>query len=357
MADTTKNLSIENIKQIDLWRSGEGAYDTYRIPALCVTKQGSILAFCEGRRDTRSDTGKIDLMIRRSTDNGETWSEQELVRADGEHTCGNPAPVVDQERGTIFLLMTWNRGDDHEREIVNSESKDTRRVFVLSSDDDGLSWSDAGEITSDVKHDNWTWYATGPVGGIQMTKGNYAGRLVIPCDHIVAGTRQGFSHVIYSDDHGATWQLGGTCEYGNESTVVELSDGRLLLNMRNYDRSQKTRLVAYSKDGGETWDSEQHDKALIEPICQASLRRYKDGMILFSNPAHQEQRLNMTLRLSLDDASTWALEQSIYAGASAYSDLAVCPDGKIACLYECGNEHPYERITLALFDLKIDELK
>ncbi len=333
-----------------LFVSGEGGYDTYRIPALAVTKAGSVLAFCEGRKKSRSDTGDIDLLVRRSEDGGATWAEARVVWDDGGNTCGNPAPVVDRATGTVWLLSTWNLGRDVEREIIDGKSRDTRRVFVIHSEDDGKTWSEPREVTASVKKEDWTWYATGPGAGIQLERGAHAGRLVIPCDHIERDTKHYYSHIICSDDHGATWRLGGsTPEHQvNECQVVELKDGRLLLNMRNYDRSKKYRQVAFSDDGGMSWAGQRFDEALPEPICQASIRRAGDW-IVFSNPADAGNRVNMTVKASFDEGRTWAGELVLHAGPSAYSDLAALPSGDIACLYEAGEEHPYETIVLAVF--------
>jgi len=352
-------MFAKNIKQIDLWTSGEGGYDTYRIPALAVTKQGTILAFSEGRKQNRSDTGDIAMLVKRSNDNGTTWSEQAIVWDDLGHTCGNPSPVVDTTTGVIWLLMTWNRGDDHERDIVKGTSIDTRRVFVTSSTDDGMTWTEPQDITDDVKLANWTWYATGPGHGIQIEQGDYAGRLVIPCDHIEAETHKYYSHVIYSDDHGQSWRLGGRSpqDQVNECEVVELTDGKLMLNMRSYAEDKRARQVTISNDGGMTWTQQHIDQQLIEPICQASICRYgwNDKIILFANPASDEKRVNMTLRASLDDGQTWSEQVTLFERHSAYSDIAVCADNRIACLYECGEDNPYEYLRFALIDIKKDE--
>ena len=336
-----------------LFVSGELGYHTYRIPALAVTKSGAVLAFCEGRQGSGGDSGNIDLLVRRSEDNGATWLEQQVIWDDAGNTCGNPAPVVDQETGTIWLLSTWNLGEDREPQIIAQESKDTRRVFVIHSEDDGKTWSEPREITVDTKLPNWTWYATGPGAGIQLRHGGHAGRLVIPCDHIEAETKHYYSHVIYSDDHGATWQLGGTTpeHQVNECEVVELSDGRLLLNMRNYDRSKHSRQVAFSDDGGLTWTDQHFDEALPEPICQASIRR-AGGAILFSNPASPDARVNMTVRASYGEGATWAGKYVLHEGPSAYSDLAALHDGTLACFYEAGAEKPYESIVFARFRMQ-----
>ncbi len=155
----------------------------------------------------------------------------------------------------LYECSTWNLGEDHERDIIEQTSRDTRRIFLLSSHDGGKSWSAPLGITSLVKKPEWTWYATGPCHGIQLEKGLYRGRIVIPCDHIEADSKKYYSHVIYSDDHGQTWQIGGITpqDQVNECTVAELPDGRLMLNMRNYDRTRKTRMVSFSADGGQTW--------------------------------------------------------------------------------------------------------
>ncbi|MBN1909094.1 MAG: exo-alpha-sialidase, partial [Pirellulales bacterium] len=202
---------------------------------------------------------------------------------------------------------------------------------------------------------DWTWYATGPGAGIQLRNS----RLIIPCDHRGPDKDGYYSHVIYSDDAGKTWQIGGTARPAvNECEAVELADGRLMLNMRNYDRQHHTRAVATSDDGGLSWSDVTHDPALIEPICQASIRRYSlasggrgQNQILFSNPASTTDRERMTVRLSLDEARTWPVARVLHPGPSAYSCLAVLPNGRILCLYECGKKFRYETLTLADFDL------
>lgn len=345
--------------QTPIFVRGQGGYHTYRIPSLVVTTKGTVLAFCEGRKHSTSDTGDIDLLLRRSTDHGEHFGPPMVVWDDGPNTCGNPCPVVDQDTGAVWLLLTHNLGQDHEPQIIDRTSKGTRTVWVSHSTDDGMTWSRPREITASTKQPQWTWYATGPGAGIQLRHGPHRGRLIVPCDHIEAATRRFYSHVIYSDDHGRTWQLGGrTPQAGvNECEVVELSGGQLLLNMRNYDRTQPCRRTSISQDGGATWGPVMFDPVLVEPICQASLRRYswpadgKPGLLLFSNPASPTRRENLTVRLSRDEGKTWPDAWTLHAGPSAYSCLAVLADGRVACLYEAGQTSPYESIVLARFRL------
>lgn len=343
-----------------LYVRGHGGYHTYRIPALAVTPKGTVLAFAEGRKKGAGDAGKIDLFVRRSTDNGKTWSAQQLVWADGDNTCGNPCAVVDRRDGTVWLFTTWNRGDDHEKQIIAGTSRDTRRVFVLQSTDDGQTWSAPRDLTAEVKLTNWTWYATGPGSGIQMEQGPHKGRLVVPCDHIEAVTTNYYSHVIYSDDQGKNWKLGGSTPKPmvNECEVVELTDGRLLLNMRSYDGAKKCRQVALSEDGGLTWHEQRPDETLVEPRCQAAMERYRwpegtnRSVVLFSNPAHASKRLNMTVRASFDEGQTWPVAWGLQAGPSAYSDLAVMANGEIAAFYEAGTTNAYESIVFQSFALE-----
>lgn len=321
-----------------VWRSGEDGIDTYRIPALVRARNGDLLAFAEARHASSSDTGDIDLVMKRSRDDGRTWSTQQTVWDDAQNTCGNPCPVVASETGTVLLLATHNLGVDHESRIIAGTSKGTRTVWLLRSDDHGATWSKPREITATTKQDDWTWYATGPGAGIELHQGEHRGRLVIPCDHIEKHSKRYYSHVIYSDDRGASWQLGGTTprDKVNECEVAELSDGRLLLNMRNYDRKQRTRQQAISSDGGQTWRDQRHVPELIEPICQASIRRFSNAALMFSNPASTSGRRRMTLRFSFDDGKTWPIDHLLDPGPSAYSCLQTTQHGGVVCLYEAG---------------------
>ncbi|MBL9127152.1 MAG: exo-alpha-sialidase [Verrucomicrobiales bacterium] len=334
--------------------SGADGYHTYRIPSLISTSKGTLLAFAEGRRGGSGDAGDIDLLLKRSTDGGRTWEAARTVWDDGAHTCGNPCPVVDRRTGTIRLLMTWNRGDDHEPDIIAGKSRDTRRVFESHSTDDGTTWSTPREITATTKRPDWTWYATGPGAGIQIEHGPHRGRLVVPCDHIEAETRRYWSHVIYSDDGGESWKLGGSTprDQVNECEVAEIRDGGLLLNMRNYDKTQRARQQAVSRDGGLTWSDQRHVPELADPICQASLRRYgwptesRPGILLFSNPA-SSRRERMTVRASFDDGRTWTASRVLDPRPSAYSCLVVPADGSVGILYEAGDKGPYETLVFA----------
>ena len=341
--------------QHDLFVAGEGGYHTYRIPAMVVTTRGTLLVFCEGRKTSSTDDGDNDMLLRRSSDGGRSWSVIKLVHEEGGDalvTIGNACPVVDRSTGIVWLTM--NRGND--------------RVLLTHSRDEGKTWALPTDITEMVKKPAWGWYATGPGVGIQLRHGPHRGRLVIPCDHRQTKDRGGpsRSHVIYSDDHGTSWQLGGALgDHSNECQVAERSDGSLIINARNHlarsggePELAEQRIIATSDDGGIHWSQMRLDSALIEPTCQASLVRYsyrrgeRREWMLFANPASQSGREKMTVRLSLDGGRTWPHSRLLYEPSSAYSCLAVLPDGKVGIVYECDG---YQRITFSKFS--IDDLR
>ena len=336
MSDRTED-TMPWFRETELSTSGYGGYHTYRIPAVAVAPDGTVLAFCEGRRNGHWDFGEINIVLRRSTDGGAAWLPMQLVAARGEETIGNPCVVVDRDTGAVWLAYCRNND----------------RVQIMRSEDNGASWSEP----RDVKPDGWTWYATGPGHGVQLRNG----RLLIPCDH-----REGprgdapmiHSHVIYSDDHGSTWKLGGIVEGGtDECQVAETSPGSLYMTIRNADREVKARLYARSGDGGETWSGTAEAEGVIDPICEGSIAALPApasprGLLLLANSASAARRENLTVRLSRDEGETWEVSKSMYPGVSAYSDLAAADDNTVLCLYERGTSLFNEKVVLAHFNLE-----
>lgn len=358
------------LEKIDVFEGSKEAIALYRIPGIVVTAKGSVLIYCEARKDSRSDWGEIEVHLRRSTDGGKTWREPRHIahigeriegnphkKVGGEHeqTVNNPVAIVDQKTGAVHFLYCINYA----------------RCFYMRSDDDGVTFTKPVEITASFEgfrpKCNWKVLATGPGHGIQIK----SGRLVVPVwlaygkegDHgpSMAGT-------IYSDDHGQTWKAGdiaapneGEYKTPNETSVVELSDGRVMLNMRSASQASR-KLITTSADGATGWSKPSFDQALWEPICMAGMTAVpqKPGMLLFSNPhslkldaegkevpGGRGERKNLSIKASHDDGKTWPINKTLEAGSSAYSDLAVLKDGTALCIYERGN-----KLTVARFNLE-----
>ncbi len=347
---TSMAVGIAEPARVDVFTAGQDGYHTFRIPSFIVTPKGTLIAICEGRKSGRADSGDIDLVMKRSVDGGATWTRLQVIDDDGPNTTGNPTLVVERESSAILLLLTGNPGDVKEADIVDGVAAAGRTVWLMKSIDDGATWSKPIDITSSVKKPDWRWYATGPGVGIQLK----TGRLVVPCNHSESGTRISRSHIIYSDDRGGTWKIGGVAgDHTNESQVIERADGTLLWNMRNarVDPQYYTRAIAESRDGGLAWSTTAHDPMLIEPICQGSIVRYpQDDIVLFSNPASLK-RENLTIRMSRDGGRSWPIAKVVHGKAAAYSTLGVLADGSIGLLFENGESEPYERITFTRLSL------
>ena len=325
-----------------LFTAAEAGCKRHRIPALVVSTRGTVLAFCEARRRTGSDDDEIDIVLKRSFDEGKTWGDRQIAVSDGDRTCGNPCPVVDRQTGSIVLPFC----------------KENQTVFVTRSDDDGDTWTEPTEITDSVKDPAWTYLGTGPGHGIQLK----SGRLLIPswCDEspgpatwrpAVWGKIQ--SSIAFYSDHGRSWQCSEkmTTDASDECEVIELADGSVYGTLRSR-QNRNCRALAWSQDGGHSWSDVEYDGTLPEPSCQGSIVRYDDVRILVAHPSETEERARLTLRMSVDDCKTWPVSRVLYAGPSAYSDLAVTEDGHILCLFEADG---YERIALARF--RIDWLE
>jgi sialidase-1 len=339
-------------EQTDLFVGGVGGYHTYRIPALIATPKGTLLAFVEGRKDSSADHGHNEILMRRSSDGGNTWTPMQLVKRDGANALNNPTVVVDRDTGTIWLLLvrTSTKKYKNDKDIARANGR-ISDMWVMHSTDEGATWAGPTNITRSVNQQGWNRIIPGPGVGIQLR----SGRLVIPCNHVVGVMNT--DHVIYSDDHGNTWRLGGsTEEKTDEDQIVELADGTLMLNIRNY-REKGHRGISLSHDGGMTWSKVTSDPTLVEPVCMASLIRYtlspaySKNRLLFSNPATQDKRIKLTVRISYDEGRTWPVAKLLNPGPSGYSSLTVLRDMQIGCLYERGERGSIEKVTFARFSL------
>ncbi len=365
MPAVSKADTITGPQRVTVFQRGDDNYAAFRIPALTVAGNGEVLAFAEARRVGDRDQGDIDLVLRRSTDGGATWSDLQLVGERGEHTYGNPTPILARDN-TIHLLTTSNHGEDVKHAIRAGTSHDIRRVHYQRSTDHGHTWTPPREITDQATPvgADWRWYATGPGHGIQLTHGPHAGRLVAPANHSdhdrptdSPQEATNASHVLLSDDGGQTWRVGGIVPATGpqirpwEATVAQLPDGRIVLNARNQPVDAAPRVQAVSDDGGESFGPPRLVPELVEPSrfsggCQGSLLYDAGrGVLWFSNPAATEQRENLTVRRSDDGGQTWNAGVVIHAGPSGYSDLTLLPDGTLGLLFENGETRYNGRIS------------
>lgn len=340
-----------------------GGYTAYRIPVLTVAPDGSLLAFAEGRRNSTSDFGEIDIVCRRSADGGATWGAQSVVTSHGVNTAGNPAVVTDPASGDLVLLSCGNVGDTTEVEVMKGLA--TRQVYVQRSSDSGATWTTPVDITVQVKAAWMRWYATGPGRGVTVTQGAHAGRLVIPANHsrvpasgstdTGAESKYLGAHGLISDDGGHTWQISFTSSNPtgaineNETAVAELPDGRLYFNTRDqYGTVAGTRADAWSTDGGGTLQSAFRAQGTITtPVVHGSLLQVPDGPLLYAGPDHPEGRVAMVLRRSDNGGVTWRVCRKVSGLHAAYSSLAMVGADTVGLLHETGDWTAYDRIELA----------
>ncbi len=356
----------EDIVKTDLFKVGDHGYNLYHIPGIAVTAKGTILAWCEARKNGH-DWDDIDILLRRSTDDGKTWSEaKKIVHVDGPKqknpfalrlkrtdpktvTYNNPVLIADRD-GTVHMVFCL----------------EYMRCFYQRSDDDGNTWSKPIETTKTFeafrKGYDWKVLATGPNHGIQLKNG----RLLVPV-WLSTGTgrnahRPSVTATIVSDDGGKTWQaseiaIPNTRKFvnPNETVAVELADGRVMLNARN-ESGARRRIVVTSPDGATQWSEPRFQEDLLDPVCMGGLTRYHyegKSLLLFSNPDTPKGRRNVTVRVSEDEGKTWPISRSVESGWSAYSDINVTPSGTILCFYGRSKKQNFagDRLTVARFRL------
>jgi sialidase-1 len=351
------------LETIELFEAGQNGYKIFRIPGVVVTAKGTVLAYCEARK-TGSDWGEIDILLRRSTDGGRTWGAPTRMAEMPEDAKRNPfAPKKGPASDVAITLNNPVAIAGRDGAVHFMYCVEYARCFYRRSDDDGVTFSPAVEITAAFEpfraaHD-WKVLATGPGHGIGLR----SGRLLVPVWlSLGSGDGHGESRVatIYSDDAGKSLLAGEVLHAAdrlnspNETIAAEMSDGGVMLNIRHIGKPPLFRAVTTSPTGIGDWAPVRFDESLPEPICMASLVSLGGRRLLFSNPhnAVNRDRKNLTIKLSEDDGASWHLSRALEPGPSAYSDLAVAPDGMLYCFFERGQKGPYERLTFARFNVE-----
>lgn len=350
-------VSARERPMVIIHRQGEADCHTFRIPAIARTVKGTLLAVYDMRYTSRRDLqGHMDIGLSRSTDGGKTWEPPRPIMDMGEfgglgqdqNGCSDPNILVDQNTGEIFVSAVWTHGKPgtHQWSGKGSEPghdvRHSTQFMMVRSSDDGVTWSAPENWTERLKDPRWYLFAPAPGNGITMSDGT----LIMPTQgRDEAGVP--FSTLMWSRDHGASWTLGRPARtQTTECAVAELSDGSLMLNMRDNrnrtDRSETNgRAVSVTRDKGQTWRTHSSDPgALPEPVCMASLigHTLPDGrrVLFFSNPNSRNRRENMTVRASLDDGKTWPADRQIVLDrkGGAYSSLVMIDDRTLGILYE-----------------------
>lgn len=342
-------------------KAGDDGVNTYRIPGITTTDKGTLISVYDIRYKHSGDLpANIDVGMNRSTDGGKTWESMKVIMDMGEpnenNGVGDPSVLFDPVTKKIWVAALWSKGN---RSIAGSEpglSPDTTGQFVLvSSDDDGKTWSKPYSITSQVKNPAWHLYFNGPGNGIAMQNGT----LVFPSQYWDESKKPGLPHssIIYSDNHGLTWKSGtGAKSNTTESQVVETSPGTLMLNMR--DNRGKFRSVSTTRDMGKTWlEHPTSYEALPDPVCMASIIKARvnvkgkmQDVLFFSNVASQTARKNMTIKASLDLGETWLPANELLLderNSYGYSALTKIDDHTIGILYEGERDLYFMRVPVA----------
>jgi sialidase-1 len=338
------------LRHVDVFTSGKDGYASFRIPGVETTTHGMVLAFAEARKYNAADPGEkgqeIDLVLKRSTDGGATWSAMRVIEHSGNYwSSANPATVVDRSTGRVWLF--YIRCKPARSTDTSRPGTDDTANLARWSDDDGLTWSEPIDHTSvarDMADGRWRISVPGPGGAIQDRKG----RLIVPMWRFAPWG----NFVITSEDHGRTWRRGSMVPLpkgGDEDQVVELSDGRLLLDIRQ--QTGPRRWTSISADGGRTWSAPQLGQA-VTPVCCA-IERYTlksagddRDRIVWTGPLGPE-RAKLVVRLSYDEGKTYPIQRLITEEPAAYSDLTVLKDKTIGVLWERAD---YRFVTFTRLD-------
>ena len=344
LSSCVNKSAMQDPVRIPLYEMEEAGSKYYRIPALTQAADGALVAIADKRGDALGDLPNIiSIVSKRSTDGGKTWSDMSIVaQGDTVAKCGYGDAVViaDEKRGNLVAVYSGNNG------LWQSNEESLIRTYTSISTDNGKTWGAVTDITDQVYggvYGEGTRYGlfTGSGSGVQLKHGKHAGRIMLVVaarnDATWGGTMSNYA--IYSDDSGITWHASKNpgCTDGDESKVVELSNGDVLMSIRN--RHKGDRLFSISTDGGETWSEPKYNATLPAPACNGDIVAYTHNgknLLLHSLPASRTTRENVTVYVSEDNGETWTAKRCIYKGYSAYSSLQVLDDGTIGIIVEEG---------------------
>ncbi len=339
-------------------------FASIRIPSVVVSKKGTVLAFAEGRA-TDADQAKNKIVLKRSTDGGKSWGKVAVIAEDGDKALNNPCAVVERKGGQVLLLYQSYPAGVSERSGTIQPGYDGEKVvrnWLITSDDDGVTWTKPRDITKETKREKViTTLAGGPGIGIQLRHGKHAGRILMPFNEGPFGVWN--IYAVYSDDKGKTWRMGDVAPSAliddgkgkktstvNEAQFVELADGSIRFNVRRW-AGKAVRKSCVSEDGGKSWSKVVDVPDLADPGCMGSVLRYSEptdggkSRILYSGP-QSSKRENGTVFVSYDEGKTWPTKRVLCNESFAYSCLTKLSDGTIGCLYETGTKIVFARFSI-----------
>ncbi|MGB5553129.1 MAG: sialidase family protein [Flavobacteriaceae bacterium] len=357
-----KDLSQDTTQVSTPFYAGLNGYYSFRIPTIIKAK-GTLIAFAEGRKNSTSDFGDIDLVCRRSKNNGTTWEPLKKLYDLDTMAVQNPVPIYIPKNNKVVLLFNTTSLSEHD--VLNKDygPEEERKAFMTSSLDEGLTWKEPIDITRMVKRKSWRWHALGPVHGIQLQYGKHKERLVVPVAiSIEKGNTAYCMALIYSDNLGQQWMIGAVDENlidtvrANETTIAELYDGTIYVNTRDHTggSAEKNRGVTYSLDGGLTFETPiVESDQFPSPIVQASLLRWdskkKKDLLLFATPSSTDKRENLVIMASEDESKTWQTLYKVHRGFSAYSDMVRLNKNTLGVIYETDE---YKKISFKRIKMK-----
>lgn len=336
---TAKSRRLILLENKLLFSGGDLGYGNFRIPAVETAADGSVIIAADARTVPGDLPNDIDIVTRRSTDRGDTWSDPLIIADFGKYGASDPALVLDRRTGDLLCMFASHQG------LFRSTPADPIRFNVCRSGDNGKGWSSPTECTGQIYASGWyaSWLASG--SAFQMRNGRIIGAV---------GVRQGPGYgisnfMIYSDDSGQSWNYKPAiaATEGDEAKLVELDNGNLMMNIRN--QVPDCRKIVQSRDGGESWGTAYFQSELVDPAVNGDLIRYtsvKDGYdksrLVFSTASDPTLRRNLTLFLSYDEGASWPVARVINPGPSGYSSLTILDDGTIGCFYENGEYEDYQ---------------
>lgn len=351
-------LSYEEPVEYVVLKDGDECSRFYRIPAIIRAKDGSLITSTDKRWETQADLpSKIDVVIKRSTDDGKTWSPQTTIAiSKGNLGYGDASLVMDKNSGTIFCFFNGENG------FIASNPDNPQRLFFCKSEDNGVTWTEKTEITQHIYshvcdeckgQSRYDWYGMFMASGNALQLSN--GRIIIGVTVRITPFGSFRNYAIFTDDLGKTWDISNEIfQPGDECKIVQQNNGALIMSIRH----KPHRIFVYSYDNGKTWKDIVPKSEIVDPACNGDFIRYTsivDGhdknRLLHSIPYHPSNRQNITVLISYDEGETWPVMKTIHAGAGSYSSIAILENGDIIVYYEKDHDNTCD-LVCSIFSLE-----